>query len=159
MLHLADVGTFRDNFEILAAIFASKAMPNKDEVGLLEMSKSDLITVLNDSGVLIQKLDEKDDKKGKDDKKAQPAEGEEQKAPQVKFDENDVQMAIKMTHSWDEEHLTYVDYLESLVRVVNAYPFDEEMVGESIERKFNAIVHKLEDKYKGLKQPFLQSLD
>ena len=70
MIQLADGGVFRENFEILAAIFANKAMPNKDEVGLLEMSKSDFINCLNDSGVLIQKQDEKDDKKGKDDKKA-----------------------------------------------------------------------------------------
>ena len=41
MLTLAEAGIFKDNFEILAAIFASKAMPNKDEVGLLEMNKSD----------------------------------------------------------------------------------------------------------------------
>lgn len=46
------------------------------------------------------------------------------------------------------------------MRVVNAYPFDDEQVQQSpFEMKFTAITQKLEDKYKGLKQPFLQSLD
>ena len=53
--------------------------------------------------------------------------------------------------------LTYVDFLECLVRVVNAYPFDEEQAAAypMFEMKWTAIVQKLEDKFKGLKGPFM----
>ena len=33
-------------------------MPNKEEAGMIEMSKSDLISILNDANILIAKVEE-----------------------------------------------------------------------------------------------------
>ena len=55
---MADGGHFRDHYELLGAIFANKSMPNKEEAGMIEMSKSDLISILNDANILIAKVEE-----------------------------------------------------------------------------------------------------
>ena len=58
-------------------------MPNKDEAGMIDMSREDFIKLMKESGVLIKQEEEKKDAKPA---KGQPEEGEEPKAT-VKYDE------------------------------------------------------------------------
>lgn len=50
----------------------------------------------------------------------------------------------------------YIDFLEALTRVTEAYPFTEDELSDitSFEMKMKYFIDKLEDKYKGLKDQF-----
>jgi hypothetical protein len=52
--------------------------------------------------------------------------------------------------------LGYIDFLEALTRVTEAYPFTEDELSDitSFEMKMKYFIDKLEDKYKGLKDQF-----
>lgn len=43
MLQLAEAGHYKENFQLLAAIFTEKAMPNKEEAGMIDMNRDDFI--------------------------------------------------------------------------------------------------------------------
>lgn len=89
---LSTQGTFKENFDILGAVFHEKGMNKGDHV---EISKGDFISVLKDAGILIiPKVEKVEDGKDKG-KKADPKKEEEGKeAPARKFDEADVREAI-----------------------------------------------------------------
>lgn len=74
--------------------------------------------------------------------------GEEEKTEAApKFDEQDIAEAIKFCQSFDEDQLSYVDFLEALVRVTEVYPFSEMQKAEAgvlnFENKVNILVEKL----------------
>lgn len=90
MLQLAEAGHYRENYQLLAAIFSEKAMPNKEEAGMIDMSRDDFVQIMKESQILIKKEEETKKSEAKA-KPAQAAEEEEgQKAPAVKYDEYDV---------------------------------------------------------------------
>jgi hypothetical protein len=72
------------------------------------MSKETFINILVESGIL-------------DEKKAEEVTG----PLKLKFNAEGVIAAIHNTGSFDENYLTYVDFLEALVRVAYIYPFSE----------------------------------
>ena len=116
-------------------------MPSAD--GNLELSKADFVKILGDASCLIilkptKKEEEKKDAKG--EKK------EEEKAPTRKFESEDVLTAIAPTCSFDDDQLNYVDFLEALVRVANAFPFTEEELTDMLtcESRVQHFVDKLE---------------
>ena len=86
------------------------------------MRKADFVEMLKESDLLILAKAKEEEKK---DDKAAAKEGE-QKAPAVQFEESDVMEVIIPSQSFDEDMLTYPDFLEALVRVSLAYPFTEE---------------------------------
>ena len=54
--------------------------------------------------------------------------------------------------------LTYVDFLEALVRVAAHYPFGEREEYQRMEHKLNYITSKLEAKFGDLVEGFIKSL-
>lgn len=61
-MSLANQGFFVEHFEILSAVFNEKGMNKGDH---LELSKSDFITLLKDSNILIiQKVEKQEEGKG-----------------------------------------------------------------------------------------------
>ena len=54
--------------------------------------------------------------------------------------------------------LTYVDFLEALVRVAAHYPFGEREEYQRMEDKLNYITSKLEAKFGDLVEGFIKSL-
>ena len=115
--------------------------------GHLELSKTEFVDVLKDAGILIilkpVKANEGAAGKGGD---AKAEKKEEEKAPSRKFEKEDVLTAIAPTCSFDEDQLNYVDFLEALVRVANAFPFTEEELTDMVtfESKVMYFVDKLE---------------
>ncbi len=73
----------------------------------------------------------------------------------------DVHAAIQLTHSFDDNQLNYINFIESLIRIAQAYPFTEEQLADmvSFELKMMFFIQKLEDKYKGLKSTFISNMD
>ena len=144
MVELAHQGFFEENFDQLAAIFSEKGMPKGD--GHLELSKPDFVALLKEAGLLIiMKVEKPKDGAAKGgDAKAEKK--EEEKAPSRKFEEVDVMTAIAPTYSFDDDQLNYVDFLEALVRVANAFPFSEEELTDMVtfESRVMYFVDKLE---------------
>jgi hypothetical protein len=73
------------------------------------MSKEAFITLLVESGVL-------------NDKQAEEVTG----PLKMKFNAEGIVAAIHNTGSFDENFLTYVDFLDALVRVSFIYPYNEQ---------------------------------
>lgn len=127
------------------------------------MSKSDFITLLKECDLLIIPKKKTGDegggsnaKQGKDDDKAKDAKKEEEKEPEVQFDESDVEKAIMDVHSFDDDQLGMVDFLEALVRVAHAYPFKEEQLADmpKFELKMMFFIQALENTHKKLREIF-----
>ena len=163
LVTLSNQGFFKDHFDILAAVFHEKGMNKGDH---LEISKGDFISVLKDANILIiPKVEAKPDegKGGKAAPKADPKkDGEEGKeAPARKFDEADVKEAISASQSFDDDQLGYIDFLEAIIRIAHAFPFNEEELADmvSFEMKVQYFVEKLETKFgKQLKDVFSNKL-
>lgn len=74
------------------------------------MSKEDFMVLLIESGILNEKREE-----------AEPSSGEIRR----KFNGDNIFAAITNVGSFDSNYLTYVDFLDCLVRVSSIYPFPE----------------------------------
>lgn len=153
MLDLAQQSFFEENFELLGGIFSDKGMLRSD--GYLELAKQDFVGVMKDAGILIIQKAEKADKKNEEKK------NDEGNEVARKFDEMDVREAIKGTNSFDDEQLSFMDFLEALVKIADVYPFNEEEQANMVtfEMKMMFFTQKLEDKFNGLKENFRASLD
>ena len=155
MYELAHQNFFEENFDLLAAIFSEKGMPKIDH---LELSKADFVGLLKDAKCLIIPKAAKPEAAAA--KGAKPEEGKKEEgkdtAPTRKFEESDVYAAIKPTNSFDDDQLNYVDFLESLVRVANAFPFTEEELADMVtfEHRLMYFIQRLEEQYKSLKDIF-----
>jgi hypothetical protein len=152
MYELAHQNFFEENFDLLASIFSEKGMPKADH---LELSKADFVLLLKDAKCLIIPKPQPKEAAAKGDKKEEEKKKEEQ-APTRKFEEADVYAAIKPTCSFDEDQLNYVDFLEALVRVANAFPFTEDELADMVtfEHKLMWFIQRLEEQYKSLKDMF-----
>ena len=64
--------------------------------------------------------------------------------------------AITSSYSFDDEQLGYVDFLESLVRIAQSYPFTDEELTDivSFEDRMNFFINKLNEKFAQLQGPF-----
>ena len=128
MYELAQQNFFEENFDLLASVFSEKGMPKVDH---LELSKADFVLLLKEAKCLLIPKPQPKEAAAKPDKKEEENKKEEQ-APSIKFDEGDVYAAIKPTCSFDEDQLNYVDFLEALVRVANAFPFTEDQLADMV---------------------------
>ena len=63
--------------------------------------------------------------------------------------------------SFDEDQLGYIDFLEALVRIAQAYPFKEEQLADmpTFEIKMMHFIQTLENTHKKLKDVFTQKVD
>lgn len=100
---------FNEHFSLLAAIFTNRGMLHLET--FLEMQKEEFINILIESGILS-------DNHGKQ---------EEEKSGVLKktFTPQSIMMSISNVGSFDHNSLTYVDFLDCLVRVAFNYPFAE----------------------------------
>ena len=128
-------------------------MPKVDH---LELSKADFVGLLKEAKCLIIPVASKPKAADGKDKPKEEEKKKEEAAPSRKFEEQDVYEAIKPTSSFDEDQLNYVDFLEALVRVANAFPFTEEELADMVtfEHKLMYFVQKLDDTFKNLKDIF-----
>lgn len=129
MYELAHQNFFEENYDLLSSIFSEKGMPKK--IDHLELSKADFVLLLKDAKCLIIPKPVPKEAAGKEKKEDADKKKEEQ-APSRKFEEVDVYEAIKPTCSFDDDQLNYVDFLEALVRVANAFPFTEEELADMV---------------------------
>ena len=64
-------------------------------------------------------------------------------------------------HSFEDDQLGYIDFLEALVRVAHAYPFKEEQLADmpTFEIKMMHFLQALENTHKKLKEVFTHKID
>jgi len=64
-------------------------------------------------------------------------------------------------HSFDDDQLGYIDFLEALVRIAQVYPFKEEQLADmpTFEIKMMHFLQALENTHKKLKEVFAQNVD
>ena len=87
--------------------------------------------------------------------------GDAKEAPARKFDESDVKEVIAHSMSFDDDQLGYVNFLDSLIRIAHAFPFNEEELADMVtfEMKVLYFVQKLEVKYSKLKDIFSNKMN
>lgn len=66
---------------------------------------------------------------------------------------------LVLTHSIDTKYLTYVDFLEALLRTAAMYPVAEKEKYPTLESKLNLVISKLKEKFKEGINDFLQLLE
>ena len=74
-----------------------------------------------------------------------------------KFDGQSIMMSISNVGSFDHNSLTYVDFLDCLVRVAFIYPFPEaeKQNYHTMDQKLEFLIGKLNEKYANLIPPFI----
>lgn len=143
---------FYDNYGLLAAIFQNNT--TGDPHISLRMTIPELIYILKEAGIVLEEPEEE----------LEEEEGEDA-PPVLKFYEEHARDALSgldllETGDDDGECLTYVDFLESLLRIGHAYPF--EVAGAdlpNIEAKLTWVVDKLEQAYGPLIEGFMAHLE
>ena len=128
---------FYEHFTLLASIFSSKGMLHLET--FLELQKEEFMHILIDSGILVEGKDHEDDKS---------ATGEIKK----KFNGQAIMTSIANVGSFDHNSLTYIDFLDCLVRVAFNYPFPEQDKHnyQAMDQKLQFIFAKLQEKYQTL---------
>jgi hypothetical protein len=99
---------FYEHYALLAAIFTSRGMLHLET--FLELQKEEFIHILIESGILTEGKEQEEDKGGE---------------LKRKFTGQSIMMSIANVGSFDHNSLTYVDFLDCLVRVAFNYPFPE----------------------------------
>ncbi len=86
------------------------------------------------------------------------AEGDPIGPMKLKFNAEGIMTAIYNSGSFDNNYLTYVDFLDCLVRVAYIYPFtDQEKIHiSSMDQKLSYLVDKLNEKYGGYESTYLE---
>ena len=98
---------FYEHSTLLSAVFSAKARLNQEN--FLEMSKEEYMQFLTESGILTDRKEE------------EPATGEIKR----KFNGETIMASIASVGSFDTNYLTYVDFLDCLVRTASLYPFPD----------------------------------
>lgn len=99
---------FYEHSTLLQAVFSSKARVQHEN--FLELSKEDFMHILVDSGILSAAAGKEEESGGEIKRK---------------FNGENVMAVIAGVGSFDSNYLTYVDFLDCLVRVANLYPFPD----------------------------------
>lgn len=84
-------------------------------------------------------------------------EGEPTGPMKLKFNAEGIMAAIFNTGSFDNNYLTYVDFLDCLVRVASMYPFTEQEKAhhQSMDQKLQFLIDRLNEKYGGYESTYL----
>lgn len=77
-----------------------------------------------------------------------------------KFTNQGVTLSIANVSSFDSTSLTYIDFLDCLIRLTSQYPFSEEErhAYNAMDLKLSYIIKKLEAKYGNLVEGFVEQL-
>jgi hypothetical protein len=88
----------------------------------------------------------------------QPEEGNGPIRP--KFDGDAIISAISKSGSFDENYMTYVDFLDALIRISYIYPFTEQERSSivSMDQKLNFIIDRLNEKYGGYVSTYIETV-
>ena len=97
---------FYEHSVMLSAIFASKAHLNLEM--FFELSKEDFMGILIDSGILVEKGDDN------------------QAEMKRKFNAENILATTASVSTFDPNYLTYIDFIDCLVRVAYLYNFPEQ---------------------------------
>ena len=117
----------------------------------MELSKDEFLNILIEGTVLI-------DRGGA---AAASSSLEESKNPadmKKKFTKQTILLGLSKTCGFDGETLTYVDFLEALMRVAQIYPFSEQDKDKYVrtEAKIGFVIKKLEDHYSKVVDEFVE---
>ena len=102
---------FKENFNFLAALF-DKWGVTKVETSL-ELSKDELINMLTESAILIDRGGAAEESKDTTDLKK-------------RFTKQTITLMLSKTHGLESDSLGYVDFLEALMSIAAIYPFNEQ---------------------------------
>ena len=140
---------FHDKYGLLAAIFSNRSLPvNTISIGL---PFDEFFLILSQAGI-AQNEEAKDEKKENEPTKITKAE-----INQV-LDQIDV-FDMDADDENDPKLLTYIDFLDALVRVSAHYQFaEEDKEHETMRDRLRYIIEKLETKFSDLIEPFMKSL-
>ena len=117
----------------------------------LGLQYDDFVNILSEAG-LVKKEDSKEDTK----------EGEIPKITKEQVLQALNQVEVLDGDNEDEDDpkvLTYVDFLDALVRVAAYYPFGENEEYQTMEDKLNYLIDKLQGKFPKIHEEFMKSLE
>jgi hypothetical protein len=131
---------FYEHSTLLSAVFSAKAQLQLEN--FLEMSKEDFMGILVESGILNDKREEPESITGEIKRK---------------FNGENIFSAIHNVGTFDSMYLTYIDFLDCLVRVAQMYPFGEADRGHfaSMDQKLQYLIALLGEKYGAIVGPYI----
>lgn len=134
-----NANVFFQHATLLSAVFSARATLQLEN--FLELSKEDFMGILIESGILNEKIED-------------PQASEIRK----KFTGENIMTAIAHTGTFDRNYLTYVDFLECLIRVAAMYPFSEadRVHFQSMDSKLEFVIGQLSEKYAAIVGPFIE---
>ena len=132
---------FYEHATLLAAVFTNRSVDQLENFS--ELPKETFMQLLLESGILTDKQQE------------EPA-GEIKR----KFNAENILATIHNTGSFDINFLSFVDFLDCLVRVAYIYPFPDSEKGQygAMDQKLQFIIGKLNEKYGGIVTPFIEQM-
>ena len=152
--------------EPLCALFSAKAVKLGDTY--LQMHKQEFINILGEIGLLIYPKEKspEEEKKIKEVREKQ-ATGQQitpEQAAMIQetsnvFGDQEVAQVIGTVSSFDPEYLDYYNFLECVVRVAKARPWNEEEVAEmpSFDTKLEKILNSFEEKFHNEVTPIFEN--
>jgi len=159
VVQLSNNGYWSSKYFLLAGIFEAKGTLKADN---LELAKQDFIALFNEAKITMKPAKAVEETKGgKGDKGKEPPKGKEEEKVEAapKFDEQDIADAIKMSQSFDDDQLSYIDFLEAIVRVTEVYPFSDMQKADvgvlNYEKKVDILIDKL-GCFSNLEETFIQ---
>jgi len=133
---------FYEHATLLAAVFTNRLDDSREH--FFELGKEKFMELLIESNILT-------------DKQQEETQGEIKR----KFDAENIMAIIHNTGTFDPNFLTYVDFLDCLVRVAYIYPFPDTDKGQfaAMDQKLQFIISKLSDKYRdAIVTPFIEQM-
>jgi len=140
--------------DVLSAIFSLRGLDRSNTY--VELDKKEFMHVLDEAKLLIkprQKTKEEEKKERETTKKGGAVEQKKvEEVPQVQetlFLEKDVERAIEGVCSFERDQLSFFDFLEAIIRVVDAYPFTNEQrdTMPSFSERLRWFCKSLEDEF------------
>jgi len=135
---------FYEHATLLSAVFTNRSVDQLEN--FTELPKETFMQILIESGILTP-----------DQGKDEPSGTGEIKR---KFNAENIMATIHNTGSFDTNFLTYIDFLDCLVRVAYIYPFPDTEKNQyvSMDQKLKFIIGKLNEKYGGIVTPFIEQM-
>ena len=132
---------FYEHSTLLSSLFTAKATVQLEN--FLELSKETFMGILIESGILT-------------DKQPEDSTGEIKR----KFNAENIMATIFNSGSFDSNYLTYIDFLDCLVRVAYIYPFPEaeRHIYNAMDQKLQFLMDKFSDKYGGIVPTYIETL-
>lgn len=131
---------FYEHATLLAAVFTNRSVDQLENFS--ELPKETFMQILLETGILT-------------DKQPEETQGEIKR----KFNAENIMATISNTGSFDPNFLSYVDFLDCLVRVAYIYPYESDK-GQvvAMDQKLQVIIAKLNEKYGGIVTPFIEQM-